>query len=65
MSTRDIAVSVLAALSEQKMLEFIRLFADENTLARMEAEMLANDPDAKRYSSFDEILKEIEAEDGE
>ena len=63
MSTRDIAVSVLSNLSEQKMLEFIRLFADENTLARMETEMLLNDPDAKRYSSFDEILKEIEEDD--
>lgn len=63
MSTRDIAVSVLSNLSEQKMLEFIRLFADESTLARMEAEMLLNDPDAKRYSSFDEILKEIEEDD--
>ena len=40
MSTRDYAVSVLASLSEEKMLEFIKLFADENVLARMESEML-------------------------
>lgn len=38
------------------MMEFIKLFADENTLARMECEMLANNPNAKRYSSFKEFL---------
>lgn len=63
MSTRDYAVSVLASLSEEKMLEFITLFADENTLARMESDMLANDPNAKRYSSFEEFMEEMENED--
>lgn len=63
MSTRDYAVSVLASLSEEKMMEFITLFADENTLARMECEMLANDPNAKRYSSFKEFMDEMERED--
>lgn len=63
MSTRDYAVSVLASLSEEKMMEFITLFADENTLARMESDMLANDPDARRYSSFQEFMKEMENED--
>ncbi|MDE6777424.1 MAG: hypothetical protein K2J25_05725 [Oscillospiraceae bacterium] len=59
MNTRDYAVSVLASLSEQKMLEFITLFADENTLARMESDMLANDPNAKKYSSFKEFMDEM------
>ena len=59
---RKYAVSVLASLSDEKMMEFIALFADENTLARLESEMLANDPTSKRYSSFDEILEEVEAE---
>ena len=45
MSTRDYAVSVLASLSEEKMLEFIKLFADENVLARMETDMLLNNSD--------------------
>lgn len=63
MNTRDYAVSVLASLSEEKMMEFITLFADENTLARMEREMLANDPNAKRYSSFKEFMDEMEQED--
>lgn len=63
MSTKEYAVSVLASLSEEKMLEFITLFADENTLARMESDMLAEDPDSKKYSCFQEFMDEMEAED--
>lgn len=75
MSTRDYAVSVLASLSEEKMLEFIKLFADENVLARMETDMLLNNSDTisaiqevkelknnynrKTYSSFSEVAKEL------
>lgn len=75
MSTRDYAVSVLASLSEEKMLEFIKLFADENVLARMETDMLLNNSDTisaiqevnelkknhdkKTYSSFSEVVKEL------
>lgn len=62
MSIRDYAVSVLAGLSEEKMREFILLFADENTIARMESEMMANGPDAKTYSDFAEFRKEMEDE---
>ena len=62
MSTRDYAVSVLASLSEEKMMEFITLFADENTLARMESDMLANDPNAKKHTSFNKFVKEMEGE---
>ena len=57
---RDYAASVLASLSEKRILEFLRLFADENTLARMESDMLANNPNAKSYDSFDEFMKEME-----
>lgn len=75
MSTRDYAVSVLASLSEEKMLEFIKLFADENVLARMENDMLLNNSDTilaiqevnelknnqnkKTYFSFSEVVKEL------
>ncbi len=62
MSTRDYAVSVLASLSEEKMLEFIKLFADENVLARMESEFLIVSPNTKRYSSFKEFMDEVENE---
>ena len=62
MSTREYAVSVLASLPENKMIEFIKLFADENTIARMESDMLLNDPTAKHYSSFKEFMEEMEQE---
>lgn len=60
---RDYAVSVLASLSEKKLMEFLVLFADENTLARLECEMLVKDPDTRRYNSFEEFMEEMEQED--
>lgn len=59
MSTKEYAVSVLASLSEEKMIEFITLFADENTIARMESDRLAHDFNAKHYSSFKEFMEEM------
>ena len=58
MSTKEYAVSVLSSLSEEKMIEFVRLFADDNTIARMESDLLANDPDAKHYKNFKEFMDE-------
>lgn len=63
MSTKDYAIDILNSLSEEKLRAFITLFADENTVARMESDMLANDPNAKRYSSFREFMEEMENED--
>ena len=60
---RDYAVSVLASLSENKMKEFIKLFADEDTLTRIESDLLANDPNAKTYSNFEEFIKDMENEE--
>ena len=57
---RDYTVSVLASLSENKMKEFIKLFADEDTLTRIESDLLANDPNAKTYSNFEEFIKDME-----
>lgn len=62
MSTKDYAVSVLASLSEKKLKEFIMLFADENTIARMESDMLSGNPDAQHYSDFREFMQEMENE---
>ncbi len=61
-NTRDYAVSVLANLSEEKMREFITLFADKNTIARMESDMLAYDTNSKTYSSFKEFMADMENE---
>ncbi|MDO5125621.1 MAG: hypothetical protein Q4D35_04500 [Ruminococcus sp.] len=63
MSTKEYAVSLLASLSEEKMKEFIMLFADEETIARMESDILGNDPNSKGYSSFREFMDEMENED--
>ncbi len=62
MKTKELAVSVLASLSERKMREFIELFADENLIARIETEALLEDPDTKYYSSFEEFRAEMEEE---
>ena len=62
MNTRECAVSVLASLSEEKMLEFIKLFADENTLARVESELMANDTSAPRFKSVDALFEELDSE---
>jgi len=60
MSTRDYAINVINTLPEEKLKAFLVLFADENTLAKMESETIANDPNRKHYNSFEEIVSEIE-----
>lgn len=60
MSTRELAINVIKSLSEEKLQAFLTLFADENMIARLEGDMLANDPEAKRYSSFQEFMDEME-----
>ena len=60
---KNYAVSVLASLSEKKMSEFLRLFADENTLARMESELLAYGKNAGTYNNFEEFMADMEKED--
>lgn len=59
MSTREYAANVLDSLSENQLLDFLRIFADDNTLARVESEIIANDSNRKRYSSFSEIMAEL------
>lgn len=66
MSTKEYAVDLLNSLSEEQLLDFFRLFADDNTLALVESEMIAKNPDKyKKYDSFDEIMKELDEEDDE
>lgn len=63
MSTREYAADVLDSLLENQLLDFLRIFADDNTLALVESEIIANDPERKRYSSFSEIMAELDDED--
>lgn len=60
MSTKELAIKLVASLSEEKLQAFLTLFADENMLARLESDMLADSPNAKRYSSFQEFMDEME-----
>ncbi|MGN0608026.1 MAG: hypothetical protein ACI4J6_02395 [Oscillospiraceae bacterium] len=59
MSTKEMAYNVIDHLSEEKIKAFLTLFADDNTLARMETETMADDKSRKHYNSFDEILEEL------
>lgn len=63
MSTREIAYNVIDHLSEEKIKAFLTLFADDNTLARMETDAMAEDTGRKHYDSFDEILAEIDEDE--
>ena len=62
MSIRECAVSVLASLSEEKMQEFIMLFADKATIAKMQTELMINDPTAPRFKNVDDLFKELDSE---
>ena len=62
MSIREYAAEVIATMPEEKLKAFLMLFADENLLARMETEMMANDPDAPRFSSVDALFEELDSE---
>ena len=62
MSTREVAAQVFNTLTENQMFDFLKLFADDNTLARFESEIIANNPNRKHYRDLNEILKEIEEE---
>ena len=62
MSTREIAYGILDSLSEEKLEAFITLFANEETIARMESEAIAKAPNPKLYDSFQDYMKEQEDE---
>lgn len=59
MSVKDYAINVVNSMSDDKLLAFITLFADENTAARAESEMLAADPNSQRFNSVDELFEEL------
>ncbi|MBR0483242.1 MAG: hypothetical protein IJJ69_00505 [Oscillospiraceae bacterium] len=62
MSTRELAYHVVDSLSEEKLQAFITLFADENEIARMETEMMANDSNALKFNSVEELFEELDSE---
>lgn len=62
-STKEYAVNVFNSLTENQILDFMRLFADDNTLARFESDLIASGFETKRYNSFKEILQELDEEE--
>ena len=62
MSIKEYAIDVINSLPDEKIVAFLTLVADENTLARMESEIIKNDPNRKLYNSFEEVLETIENE---
>lgn len=63
MSTKDYAADVLQSLDENQLLDFLRIFADDNTLALAESEIIGTaPPDRKRYRNFKELLAEVTEE---
>jgi hypothetical protein len=63
LDTRDYAAPVFDSLTDSQLMDFLRLFADDNTLARIESDMIAAGVETKRYNSFKELLQEIEDDD--
>ena len=63
LNTRDYATPVFNSLSDSQLIDFLRFFADDNTLARIESDMIAAGAERKRYSSFKELLEEIDNEE--
>lgn len=62
MSIRDYATEVIQTMPEEKLRAFLMLFADENVIARMETELMANNPDAPRFNNVDELFEELDSE---
>lgn len=63
LNTREYATPVFNSLNESQLMDFLKLFADDNTLARIESDMIAAGVERKRYNSFKELLQEIENEE--
>ena len=60
MTLKEYAVSILDTFSDERLWAFITLFTDENQRARIESDLIAHDPTAKKYSSFKEFMEEME-----
>ena len=61
MSIRDYAAEIIKTMPEEKLKAFLVLFADENTLARAESEIMANDPSAPRFGNIEDLFDELDS----
>lgn len=62
MSSRDIALGVVRRMSDEQINAFLSLFADENLLARIEAENIANDSESPSFDNVDDLVEELLSE---
>lgn len=63
MSAKDYANITLNTLSDSELYDFLTIFADDNTLALAESELLGENPQlGKSYHNFKELLAEIKEE---
>ena len=67
MSTRDVALNIVNMMDEEQLRNFVSLFQgivsdipNEETIAAMEeAENMLKDPNAKKYTSVDDLFAEL------
>ena len=63
MSTvKQCAIKLIEAMPEYKVAAFLHFIADKNEIARLETELMENDPDSGTYNSFEEFMHEVEEE---
>lgn len=63
MSTiKQCAIKLIEEMPEYKVAAFIHFIADKNSIARLETEIMENDPDSKEYESFAEFMQEVKEE---
>ena len=63
MNVREYASTVFDKLNENQLEDFLLFFADDNTLARFESDMIANGFSRKRYKNFKEVMEDLDKED--
>ncbi len=67
MSTRDVALNIVNMMDEEQLRSFVSLFQgivsdipNEETIAAMEeAENMLKDPNAKKFTSVDDLFEEL------
>ena len=66
MSTRELAAQVFDLLNDAQLRDFMLLFADDNSLARFESELMGHNKDfGKTYNNFKEVIADLDAESAE
>ena len=53
MSNRDIALGVVREMTDEQIDAFLSLFVNEDLIARLEAESIANDPESPTFDTVD------------